>query len=97
MSMFKDKKTLIYGSILAVLLVVAYFVLFAGGEGDIVTVASQDPTSAVSEELIKTLTSLNTIKLDESLFSDPAFVSLSDFGVIIPEQPIGRRNPFAPL
>lgn len=96
--MLKDKKTIIYGTILTVLLIVAYFVMFAGGgDGDVVTVASQDPTFAVSEDLIKTLSSLNTIKLDESIFSDPAFVSLSDFGVAIPSQPIGRRNPFAPL
>jgi hypothetical protein len=96
--MLKDKKTLIYGAILAILLIVAYFVMFAGGgEGDVVTVASEDPTSAVSEDLLKTLNSLNVIKLDETLFADPSFVSLSDFGVIIPAQPIGRRNPFAPL
>ena len=40
---------------------------------------------------------LRTIDLDNSLFKDPLFVSLSDFGVTIPPAAAGRRNPFAPV
>jgi len=98
MQLFKDKKTVIYGLVLTALLIVAYFVMFADkGEGPALTAVSEDPTSAVSRDLLKTLSSLSVIKLDESLFADPVFTSLSDFGVIIPAQPIGRRNPFAPI
>lgn len=79
------------------LLVIAYFVMFAKGEQPIITTTAEDPTAEVSRDLIATLNSLNTIRLDETLFSDPVFISLSDFGVIIPAQPIGRRNPFAPI
>ncbi len=98
MQLFKDKKTLIYGGILTILLVVAYYVMFAGNDsGPVITSTADDPNAAVSQNLLLTLNSLNVIKLDETVFSDPVFVSLSDFGVIIPAQPIGRRNPFAPI
>lgn len=55
--------------------------------------------TAPAQELLATLAALNTIQLDahSTLFQDPAFVSLTDFGVVIPLQPVGRRNPFAPL
>ena len=53
--------------------------------------------ASVSKELLVTLTNLRTIRLDDSIFSDPSFISLADYGVTIPPQPVGRRNPFAPL
>jgi hypothetical protein len=60
-------------------------------------VVAQDDTSRISRDLIVTLSNLNTIRLDDSIFTDPVFLSLSDFGVQIPLQPVGRRNPFAPF
>jgi short subunit fatty acids transporter len=56
-----------------------------------------EPSSPLSSDLLATLGSLNTITLDETIFSDETFRSLTDFGVTIPPQAIGRRNPFAPL
>lgn len=54
-------------------------------------------SSPISQNLLVTLTNLRTIKLDGSIFSDPTFVSLTDFGVVIPPPPsVGRTNPFAP-
>lgn len=58
---------------------------------------SQETTSPVSQEILATLGNLRTIKLDNSIFSDPLFISLSDFGVNIPPAAAGRRNPFAPV
>ncbi|MEK7192733.1 MAG: hypothetical protein AAB682_01215 [Patescibacteria group bacterium] len=46
---------------------------------------------------INILVNLRTIKLDSKIFSDPAFSSLTDFGVAIAPQAVGRANPFAPL
>ncbi len=48
----------------------------------------------------KTLTLLGQVKalnLDTSIFNDQAFISLQEYNKIIPEQPVGRINPFAPL
>lgn len=53
-------------------------------------------TSPVSKELLIALSNLHTIELDGGVFSDPTFQSLNDFGVTIPPQPVGRRNPFQP-
>ena len=53
--------------------------------------------AAVGQDLLAALALLRTIQLDTSIFSDPIFESLSDWGKTIPPQPIGRRNPFAPL
>ncbi len=57
--------------------------------------SSTDAT--LSQDLLVTLQNLHTIKLDNSIFQDPSFKSLTDFGVIIPAEEVGRRNPFAPL
>ena len=59
-------------------------------------------TEVVSEDganrdLVATLLALRAVKLDASLFSDPAFTSLKDFSTQIVPEPVGRPNPFAPL
>jgi len=54
-------------------------------------------TQQMSQALLVTLAGLNTIRLDGSIFSDPVFASLTDFGVVLPPQPSGRRNPFLPI
>lgn len=49
------------------------------------------------QELVNNLISLRSVTLSGTIFSDPAFQSLSDVGVEIVDEPSGRRNPFAPL
>ena len=98
MQFFKNNKTSVYGGLFVIAAVIVYFMFFSGNSDDaLLTTTAEDPTSQVSRDLLVTLSSLNVIRLDETLFKDPVFVSLSDFGVIIPLQPVGRRNPFAPL
>jgi hypothetical protein len=53
-------------------------------------------TSPASQELLTMLGNLHSLELNPAVFQDPLFTSLSDFGVTIPSQPTGRRNPFAP-
>lgn len=53
--------------------------------------------SQMGQALLITLAGLNTIRLDGTVFADPAFISLADFGVTIPPQQAGRRNPFLPI
>jgi hypothetical protein len=98
MQFFRNNKTSLYGGTLLILMALAYFMFFSGDSSDpLLTTTAEDPTSQVSRDLLITLTNLNVIRLDETIFTDPVFVSLSDFGVTIPPQPVGRRNPFAPL
>lgn len=61
---------------------------------------TEDFTSAASEaerDLVATLLELRSVSLDNTLFEDPAFRSLVDFGIEIVPEPVGRNNPFAPL
>ena len=73
-----------------------YYVYSSSDSGALLT-SSGGETSPVSQEILNTLGQLRVIKLDPGLFTDPVFVSLADFGVTIPPQQAGRRNPFAPV
>jgi len=72
----------------------AYNAFLSGGSDALLTTQTVSP---LSQEILTTLSSLNTIRLDNTIFSDPVFTSLTDYGVTIPPENIGRRNPFAPL
>ena len=54
-------------------------------------------TSPADQTLVTTLLALRAVKLDATIFSDPAFVDLRDFSTQIVPEPVGRDNPFAPL
>src|SRR3989344_9052446 len=55
------------------------------------------PQAKSGREILTLLLNLKSLKLDSSIFSDPAFQSLADFGQSIPVRPQGRVNPFAPI
>lgn len=96
-------------ALVAAFALIAFSLLVFGGGGGgaavpqspaapYLSVAPADSADAVvGQDLLAALALLKTIQLDTSLFSDPIFKSLSDWGKAIPPQPVGRRNPFAPL
>lgn len=57
-------------------------------------------TVAVSGEITRTKKELSDLKkavaASVDVFSSPEFRSLQDFSLQIPEEPIGRENPFVP-
>jgi hypothetical protein len=61
--------------------------------GDLLT--AEEPSE--SQELLVALSGLKEISLDISIFTDPIFLSLTDYGVELPQEAAGRRNPFAPV
>ncbi len=62
------------------------------------TVDSGSPSEDTADrDLVETLLTLRAITLSGSIFSDPAFKTLQDFGTNIVPEPVGRPNPFAPL
>ena len=94
MDFLKKNKMSIGGAIVFILAIYVYFAFFSSSTAPL---TATDASSSVSSDLLVTLNSLHTIKLDNTIFTDPLFVSLSDFGVTIPPQQSGRGNPFAPL
>jgi len=90
------KNKFVVGGVGAVLiLTLAYYLWTSAGNSALLT--TNDGTSPLSQEILITLGQLHTIRLDPAIFTDPVFASLTDFGVTIPPQNAGRRNPFAPV
>ena len=62
------------------------------------SVLSIEDNSVIAQEFLTLLLSVKSIKLDDAIFSDPAFISLHDSSIIlIPDGNEGRPNPFAPI
>ncbi len=89
------KKHMVLIGIIAAAAIALYF--YSSRSSGALLTSSEAVDSPVSQEVLATLGNLRTIKLDNSIFSDPLFMSLSDFGVSIPPAAAGRRNPFAPV
>lgn len=54
--------------------------------------------SAVAQDFLTQLLNIQSIKIDDSIFTSKAFTTLKDFNLPIPEDTNpGRPNPFAPL
>jgi hypothetical protein len=94
MNILKNKLVLGGGGLL-VIAGLLYYVWTGSGSAPLLT--TTEGTSPLSQEILTTLSQLSTIKLDPAIFTDPVFSSLTDFGVTIPPQQAGRRNPFAPV
>jgi hypothetical protein len=95
MNFLKQNKVAIGGIVVLVVLGYIYFAYFSGSSTPALT-STDTANTALSQNLLVTLQNLQTIKLDNSIFSDPAFISLTDFGVTIPPQAVGNPDPFLP-
>ena len=94
-----DKRVLIASGIIVILLAGAFFYWLSGRSGEetppITELPASSPDAALGRNLLVALAKLKSTALDTSIFDDPVFMSLKDFGVEIASQPVGRRNPFA--
>ncbi len=91
------KKNLVAIIIFTVAAALLYYFYSSSGSSTELLTNTSATQSPISQEVLTTLGNLRTIKLDSSIFNDPLFASLSDFGVTIPPAAAGRRNPFAPV
>ncbi len=64
---------------------------------DLVSTSISVGSSPDEQGLIAILLTLRAVKLDGTILTNPAFISLKDFSIDIVAEPIGRENPFAPL
>lgn len=86
---------------LPLLVVFGYFYLKSDEGSALLSAASRETVALPGQERkelgVKTKTALaelSSINFDESIFSDPAFLSLKDFTEEIDPTPIGRDYPF---
>ncbi|OGC88116.1 hypothetical protein A2419_01440 [Candidatus Adlerbacteria bacterium RIFOXYC1_FULL_48_26] len=84
------------GVIILAAFIILAFLFYSWSNPSSAVTNTNSEGSQMGQALLITLAGLNTIRLDGEIFTDPVFVSLTDFGVIIPPQPAGRRNPFLP-
>ncbi len=88
--------------VIPAVIVGAYFVWFRNGDTtDLLTsTASQDKGQVAANQpgakIELALKTLKTIHLDDSLFKDPAYLSLKTYTINIPSVPISRPFPFTP-
>jgi hypothetical protein len=97
MDTLKKNMPIVLGILVVILGLVVYLNFFSGNSSEALLASSADTNSPVSQELLTVLTNLHTIRLDNSIFSSPAFQSLTSFGVELPPEAVGRRNPFLPI
>ncbi len=94
MQFLKDNKIYIAGVVAVAALLWIYFMYFSGSSSA-PTLTSDQTDSPISQDILVTLSNLHTIRLNDAIFSDPVFTSLTDYGVAIPAQNAGRPNPFS--
>ncbi|RJR14065.1 hypothetical protein C4585_01205 [Candidatus Parcubacteria bacterium] len=67
-----------------------------GGSASPTIITTQTEGGSAEKEVVDTLLALRAVTLSGTIFSDPAFQTLQDFGVQIVPETVGRENPFAP-
>ncbi len=108
----KIKKIIIFAFIAAILIFAYSFLAKKKGEdANLATTGVVNPspiTPATSGALgsnplaatdfLSVLLNVKSIRLDDTIFSDPAFLSLHDSSIVlVPDGTEGRPNPFAPI
>lgn len=98
MEIFKKYKNIIIVVVIVVVAAIAYTFFLDKTSDDLLTSEVKGTEElALESDLLTILINLRSIKLDDSIFSNPAFISLRDFGQDIVPEPVGRENPFAPV
>ncbi len=59
--------------------------------------SSGSPKFIDDKNIVSMLNRLDKVTLDDGIFTSQVFTSLSNFEKVIDSEPIGRRNPFAPI
>lgn len=92
------KNTIIMVSIVVVAFLLFFY--FSGKdtpEGTLTLDQSSPQSSADAARILNLLNQIQSLRIDTSLFKATAYQTLVDYSVTIPEVPVGRPNPFAPL
>ncbi len=100
-------KNIIILAVVAIILILAYVFFLkpapdqsalTSSTGTSTTSTTSTGSSAIGGDFLTVLLNVKSIKLDDSIFSDPAFATLRDSSIqLVSDGTEGRPNPFAPI
>ena len=94
--MSKLTKRIIIGAVVVIVGLIAWrFFVVSPPEEALEGISTSRQT--VGRELLVLLSTLRSLTLEDQVLNDPEFMSLRDSSVPIEPNPLGRRNPFAPI
>lgn len=93
------KKIITVVILVLVIAFAVYFFFFRSAQVEMVLDEFGNPVQAqvVGQDLIDLLHELESVKLNDTIFSSPALQNLVDLSVTLAPQPQGRENPFSSL
>ena len=65
--------------------------------GSLITPQGDGSLIPAERNVVDTLLTLRAVSLNGTIFLDPSFKLLKDFGKEITPEPVGRANPFSPI
>jgi hypothetical protein len=82
-----------------VIVIIAYMYLKPASDSGTATLDQNQfaADQAVGTRVLSLLNQISALRIDVSFFKDPIYMSLRDHTVPIPEESVGRDNPFAPI
>lgn len=83
--------------LIALLIILAFFVYNSFFKSTPPSFTISDSVKNIGANVVKTYSNLQSVNLNQSLFSSPAYTNLIDFSTTPPSQPAGRSDPFAVL
>lgn len=94
----KSSKNAILAIVIVVIVAGAVYFYFQGRGGPASgAIEVVDQTASVGSDVDFLLNQIQELHIDTTLFDDPAYETLVDHEVPVPEQNVGRPNPFAPI
>jgi regulatory protein YycI of two-component signal transduction system YycFG len=103
-------KNIIIFTVITALLILAYIffikpspeekslVFYSPSNTELPNTNTLDQNSLITQDLLSVLLSVKSIKLDDAIFSDEAFINLKDSSILLTSPgDEGRLNPFAPI
>jgi hypothetical protein len=98
------KKNILITSILSTIIIVTvvgafYFSTVSAQSGLVTTTENVGGASSdvVAQKLVSKINILRSVTLKGDMFKSPSFISLVDWSKPLPDQEVGRNNPFAPI
>ncbi|HEY4494579.1 MAG TPA: hypothetical protein VJC02_00570 [Candidatus Paceibacterota bacterium] len=98
MQKVNSKKPIIISVAVIIIIILAYF-YFTGTPNDasssLVYQEGSSEAALASSKVLTLLNQINSLKIDPKIFGGALFQSLVDYTVVVPEQNVGKPNPFS--